>query len=142
MVVNGSDVVVTFFDDGQWKHYGCGLNVELRVDTSMIETSTTGSGDYATFVPQKHTATATISGLVNLFDASLLTLADLRSKQLTKTLLNVRYTRTDGNGHEYLDAFDAYISSSSDNGQLNTAASFTIELQVTGAITQLIDGHS
>ena len=136
-VITGNNVSVLVYDSGDWKHYGCALSCSLNVETSTIETSTTGSGEWATFMPQKHSGSGTISGLVNLDSgSSLLNLADLRAKQIAKTRLHIAFEREDALGNVYVDAFYAYITNSSDTGELNSVASFTIDFIVDGEITQ------
>lgn len=135
MIVSGKDVIV-MIDDGGFKLYGCASSCSLNLSTSMIETSSVGSGLYSTFRPQKHGFTATISGLLNLDDPTALTLYDLRQKQLAMTQVLVKFTRTDAAGNEYISTFDAYITGSTDSGDANGAASFDIDLQGTGELVE------
>lgn len=135
MIVSGKDVIV-MIDDGGFKLYGCASSCSLNLSTSMIETSSVGSGLYSTFRPQKHGFTATISGLLNLDDPTALTLYDLRQKQLALTQLLVKFTRTDAAGNEYVSQFDAYITGSTDSGEANGAATFDIDLQGTGELVE------
>jgi hypothetical protein len=135
MIVSGKDVIV-MIDDGGFKLYGCASSCSLNLSTSMIETSSVGSGLYSTFRPQKHGFTATISGLLNLDDPTALTLYDLRQKQLALTQVLVKFTRTDAAGNEYISTFDAYITGSTDSGDANGAASFDIDLQGTGELVE------
>jgi hypothetical protein len=103
----------------------------------MIETSTTGSGDYASFLPQKHSFTGTIDGIVVLDEMTMLSLADLRQRQLSMQKLLMRFTRTDRLGNVYTDECNFFVTSSSDNGALDGVAEYSISLQGTGAITQV-----
>lgn len=135
MIVSGKDVIV-MIDDGGFKLYGCASSCSLSLSTSMIETSSVGSGLYSTFRPQKHGFTATISGLLNLDDPTALSLYDLRQKQLAMTQVLVKFTRTDAAGNEYVSTFDAYITGSTDSGDANGAASFDIDLQGTGELVE------
>lgn len=135
MIVSGKDVIV-MIDDGGFKLYGCASSCSLNLSTSMIETSSVGSGLYSTFRPQKHGFTATISGLLNLDDPTALSLYDLRQKQLAMTQLLVKFTRTDAAGNEYVSEFDAYITGSTDSGDANGAATFDIDLQGTGELVE------
>lgn len=136
MIVLGKNVVVTINDGNGWKLYGCANNCSLSISTSLIETSSIGSGLYATYVPQKHNITGTISGLINLDDPTLLSLYDLRQLQLNMTQIQVKFTRTDAAGNEYTSEIDAYITGSNDTGETNGAASFDIDIQATGAIVE------
>jgi len=102
----------------------------------MVETSTTGSGQWASFLPQKHSFTGTITGAVNLDTPGMLNLADLRAKQIAMTLLQCRFVRQDEQGNNYTDTCYFYITSSTDNGDLGNVASFNLSLQGTGALQQ------
>ena len=136
MPITGENVAFLIYRDGGWRHYGCALSCSLTVSTSTIETSTTGSGDYATFIPQKHSGSGSITGITGIDLTSTLTLADLRALQLSKTKLQVRIERTDG-ADTYTDAFFCYITNSTDTGELNSVASFSIDFVTTGTISQL-----
>ena len=81
-LVKGEDVVVLFYEGGEWKNYACARACTLTVNTSVIETTTTGAGNYTTIIPEKHSFTGSIDGLVNLDNGDGLSLADLRARQL------------------------------------------------------------
>jgi predicted secreted protein len=132
-VVRGKDVAFYIYDSGAFKLYACGRSCTITLSTSVIETSVTGTGTFATFIGQKHSWTASIEGVVNLDEGNQLTLSDLRALQIALTELYIRYERVDGNG--YTDEGYAIITSSSDSGEENNVATFSIELQGTGALT-------
>src|SRR5690349_3300532 len=98
--VLGKDVIVRIYQNG-WKFYGCASSCSLTVSTSTVETSTTGSGKWGSFLPQKHTWSGTLEGVVNL-DQNL-TLYHLRALQIAMTPINIQYERTDDNGNSYTD---------------------------------------
>jgi len=131
--VKGDNVVVTIYDDGEWKLYGCGTSCTLDFQTSTIETAIPGSGVWATYLPVKNGATGTIEGLTDLGTIGLLSLKDLRTKQIAQTLINVKFTRT-VDASTYTDEFDAYITGSSDSGAVDSVASFSVSFIVTGEI--------
>jgi predicted secreted protein len=134
-VVRGKDVAFYIYDSGVWKLYACGRSCTITLSTSVIETSVTGTGTFATFIGQKHSWTASIEGVVNLDEGSQLTLSDLRALQIALTELYIRYERVDADGNGYTDEGYAIITSSSDSGEENNVATFSIELQGTGALT-------
>lgn len=136
MIVTGKNVRVLIYDNGGYRLYACATSCTITLTTSVIETSTTGSGVFATFKPQKHTWICTLEGAVNLDEPGSLTLADLRSKQLSFTELLISYERTDDDGNTYADSGTAIIISSTDTGDVNDIATFSIELQGTGTLTQ------
>ena len=134
--VNGKNVRVYIYDNGGWRLYACATSCTLNVTTSTIETSTTGSGAWATFKPQKIGWTGTLEGVVNLDQPGQLNLADLRSRQIAFTELLINFDRVDEDGNSYVDSGVAIITNSSDSGPLNDVATFSIDLQGTGALTQ------
>lgn len=134
--IRGENVIVQFFDDGQWKLYACARGCTLNVDTDIIETSVTGRGQWGSFLPTKHTWDMSIDGLVNLDQPNMLSLPDLRAKQIGKELLIISYQRTDQAGNVYTDKGTAYITNSSDSGNYTDANTFNISLKGSGALTQ------
>lgn len=133
--VLGKNVVVRVYQNG-WKLYGCASSCSLSVTASMVETSVTGSGKWATFAGQKLGWSGTLDGLVN-FDQAI-TLYDLRVLQVNLTPLQIQYERVDGAGNSYTDTGVAYITDSSDTGQNDDVASFSIQLQGSGPLVQLL----
>lgn len=134
--VNGKNVKVFIYDNGGWRLYACATSCSINVTTSTVETSTTGSGVWATFKPQKNSWTGTLEGVVNLDEPGQLNLADLRAKQIGFIEFLVNFERTDEAGNVYTDAGVAIITNSSDSGPINDVATFTIDLQGTGVLQQ------
>lgn len=132
-MVLGKDVTVRIYNAG-WKLYACASSCALSVSTSTVETSTTGSGAWATFMAQKHSWSGTLDGMVNLDEN--ITLFDLRALQIAMTPIQIQFERIDQSGASYTDTGTAIIVSSSDTGQMGDVATFSIELQGTGALVQ------
>ena len=109
----------------------------LDVSTATIETSVSGSGAWATFLPTKHSWTGSMDGVVTLSEVNKLSLADLRSRQYARTLLLLRFQRTATDGTVYTEQGNAYITDSSDTGAYGGVNSFTIQLQGTGPLVQI-----
>jgi len=140
MLVRGENCLVLEYVEllEEWVLYGCARSVTFTLETSMIETSITGSGGWKTTEPAQHSFTGTLEGLVNLEEPNLISLADLRQKQIDRQKLKLRFQRTALDGIKvYSEEAFFYITSSSDNGSLNQVNNFTVELQGTGAITQV-----
>lgn len=135
--VLGKNVRVMIYDNGGWRLYACATNCSITVSASVLETSTTGSGAWATNEYEKLSWIATLEGVVNLDEPGKLTLADLRAKQIAFEKILIHYEREDEQGNVYTDEGTALITSSSDTGDVNDRAGFTIELQGTGALTQI-----
>lgn len=136
-LVNGSNVTLKIYDNGGWRLYACARSCSISVNTSTVETSTTGSGLWAAFEPQKLSWTGTIDGIINLEEPGLLTLADLRAKQIAFEKLLITYERTDADGNVYSDQGNCIITSSEDSGEVNNPAPFTIQVQGAGPLTQI-----
>jgi hypothetical protein len=136
-LVRGDNVLVEDFDSdsGEWVAYGCARSCTLNIKTDFLETTIRGSGKFATFRPTKNSFTGSVEGLVNLDNPAVLSLQDLRTKQIDQTKLRLRFKRTDETGNIYSSEADFYISSSEDNGPFDNLNSFSIELQGTGPIT-------
>lgn len=137
MNVQGKNVILYAFEGGVWIGYACGRNITFNVSTDFIETSSSGTGKNATFLPTKNNFTATIDGIVALEETDMLTLTELRQKQLAHELLLLRFQRTDDGAHVYTDECSMYISNSSDVGNFDDMNVFTIDLRGTGVITQI-----
>lgn len=137
MKVKGQNAVAYVFDNGIWKLYVCATGIELSVNTELIETSVTGAGKWATYAPTKNSFTVSLSGAVSLNETGMLTLPDLRQKQIAQETLLVRYQRTDEGGNIYTDELNFFITNSTDTGPFDGLNTFTIQGQGTGAITQI-----
>jgi predicted secreted protein len=135
--VNGKNVILYIYDNGGWRMYACARSCSLQVTASTVEISTTGSGNWASFEPQKLSFSGSCDGVVNLQQAGLLTLADLRAKQIAFTKLLINFERTDEDGNVYTDQGTVIITGSSDTGSINDVATFNIDFIGTGALTQI-----
>lgn len=116
--------------------YACARNCSITINTETIETSVSGSGLWATFLPTKNSFSISMDGVVSLNEDSMLTLADLHAKQFAHTILSLRFERTDEGGSVYANECNGNIISSSDTGNYDDMDTFSIEIQGTGAITQ------
>lgn len=137
MTVQGKNVVLFIYDGGVWKGYACCTSVSFSVVTDFIETSVSGSGKNATFLPTKNSFTGAADGVVAFDEDGKLTLADFRQRQLAHQSLLVRFQRTDDGGEVYTDECTVFISSSDDTGSIDSMATFSIGLRGTGGITQI-----
>lgn len=134
--VLGKDVTVRIYNEG-WKMYACATGCSLTVSTSTVETSVTGSGIWATFAAQKHSWSGSLEGVVNL--DSNLTIRGLRGLQIAMTPIQIQFERIDPHGSSYTTMGEAIIVNSTDSGSYDGAATFSVELQGTGAIIEAFD---
>lgn len=134
-IVAGKDCSFYAFDGGIWKPYVCGRSITLNLDTSTIETTAPGSGNFKTFIATVHSFTATADGVISLNVSGALGLAELQALQLAKTRLLCRFNMTSQANDTY--AREAYfiITNSTDTGSFDGVATFQISLQGTGALT-------
>lgn len=116
------------------KTYGCALSATLNLVTEFIETSVSGTGNFATFLPTKNSFTGTLEALTSNEEPSMLTLADLRLKQINQDLLSMAYVLTDDGGNVYTEEASFYISNSSFDGSFNDMSHYSVELRGTGLL--------
>jgi len=138
-LVKGDNVLVEFYDSGQWKPYACARSCTLSTTTELIETSVTGSGKFKHFTPTVNSFSGNIDGIVSLDEAGSLTLYELRQYQLGHVLQRMRFTRTAMDGVSvYIDTVDFYITNVTDTSAFDSINTFSVELQGTGVLDQTI----
>ena len=135
MKVTGKNVIVEIKEGEDWVFYACATSVTLNVVTEVIETSVSGVGNFATYLPTKNSFTGVLEGVTSLEDGNKLSLPDLRQKQINHELLRTRFKRDDEGGNLYTDEASFYITSSSDVGSFDDMNLFTVEMQGTGILT-------
>lgn len=133
--VQGKNVLVYIDDGGTDKLYACALSASLNLETEFIETSVSGTGTFATFLPTKNSFTGSLDGVTSLEESGMLSLADLRQRQIAQTPLSMRFELTNGNGDTYTEEATFYISSSSYDGSFDSMSHFSIELRGTGILS-------
>ena len=136
MKVAGKNVVVFIKVGDEWVLYACATSATLNVTTEVLETSVSGNGKFASFIPTKNSFTGTLEGVTSLEESPKLSLYDLRQRQLAQELLRMKYQRTDSAGNLYTDEASFYIISSSDVGSFDDMNNFSIEMQGTGILEQ------
>lgn len=136
-MTKGENVVLFIYDGGIWKGYACARNITFSAATDLIETSSSGTGKYATFLPTKNSFGATIDGIVSFSVLDHLTYPDLVQRELSHTLLLLRFQHTDDSTEVYTAECNMYITNSSDTAGYSDMNFFTIELKGTGVITQI-----
>src|SRR6187399_1138337 len=134
-LVRGENVVVQIYNGGVWEFYACAQSASIEIETSLIETSTTGTGVNRTSIPEANSFSGSLTGLVNLDKPGLITLPSLIVLQLGHQLLQTRFTFTDEAGNVFIFKGDFYITNSSISGGIGDAAGFNISLKGTGVPT-------
>lgn len=136
-LVKGEKYEVEIFDGGVWKRFVCARDANMNIETELIETTVTGSGNFRTYEPSVHSATAGFSGITALNVPGFVTLPELQSWQLAKTKLLFRLTNTSINNDVYVRQFRAFITNSTDTGGFDGIATFQLSTRVTGTISQI-----
>lgn len=136
-LVPGKDWVFYALDGGIWKTYVCGRSGSISAHTDTVETTGPGSGDWKDFEATVHSFTANIDGVIALNVSGSLTLADLQALQFSKTRILCRFTQTSLSHDTYTKEAYFYIVDSTDTGSFDGVATFSIQLQGTGAITAI-----
>jgi hypothetical protein len=134
--VRGDNVVVTFFDGGFYKPYACALNCSLEITSDIIETSVSGSGNWANWEYSRDSWSGSCDGIVSLQETNTLDLAELQAKQIAHTKLLMHYTRTSDTGEVYESVGYVLITGSSDTGNFGGMNTFSITFRGTGALAQ------
>lgn len=136
-LVKGENCILEFYDGGVWKTFACGRSVTFDVITEVIEKTVSESGKFKHIVPTVNSFTLTFDGIVALGDSNFLNLYNLRQLQINHVLVRTRFTRTAMDGVSiYRDEVFFYIKRSQDIGSFDNIATFSIEAEGTGAITQ------
>lgn len=135
-LIKGIDCTFYVYDNGGWRLLACGREWSLNTTASAIETSTTGSGADATFEYEKRGWTANVSGVCNLSTPGQLAWADIRAKQFAFAKILVNFERIDTDGNAYVDSGTALITNVSDIENINDVATFSVDLQGDGSLTQ------
>lgn len=141
MKVAGKNVVVYVQEGTEWKLYACATSATLDVTTDIIETSVSGQGKFATYLPTKNSFTGTLEGVTSLEESGKLSLSDLRAKQLAHTILKLRYQRSDGT-NLYTEEGSFIITNSTDVGSYDDMNQFTIQAQGTGALSEVASSET
>lgn len=136
-LVRGENFILFVLDGGQYKPLACSRSAHQTITTEMLETSVTGSGNFKTFEPTFHSSDVGMEGIIALNESNMLTLPELQALQLAKTKIYVRFMETANDGTIYRKEFYAFITSSTDTGSFDGIATFSISMQVTGAISQI-----
>lgn len=136
-LVAGDNFIFYIFDGGIWKPYVCARSGNMSINTDLLETTVTGSGNYKTFKPSVHSFSAGIDGVISLNVADNLAIDELQALQLAKTKLLCRFTQTSQSGDIYTKEAYFYITNSTDTGSFDGIATFNLSLQGTGSITQI-----
>ena len=135
-LVQGDNVVLSFYDGGFYKPYACALNCTLEISTELVETSISGAGNFATWEATRDSWSVSCDGLVSLEVTNQLDLAELRALQIAHTKILIHFTRTSDTGEVYMDSGYVLITNSTDTGNYDGMNTFSLTMKGTGKLTQ------
>jgi predicted secreted protein len=131
--VRGEDVVVGLTDDNF--PMLCARSVTFDIQSDMIETSITGSGNYRTYKAGAISWTGSIEGLLYLSLSEEYTLLEVYNNFLTGELIQIRWYESDGGSHFMQKSCYAYIESINQTSSFDNIATYTINFRGSGPIT-------
>ena len=137
-LVNGKDAIV-YIDEGgstEQKIIGCFRSATLTMESEMMETSITGQGNSATFVPAKQSFSVSLEGLLFIDKEGLkYTTYNFIDAQQNERLLTVEFSYEDTSGNFLSVSGSGYIKSNGITNSFDNNATFTVEIQGTGSLT-------
>ena len=134
--INGINCLVQFYENGQWWIYGCARSASLQVNVETIETSVSGSGIWATYLPTKNTWSGTLEGLMTTTDNSALTIADLLSRCINHNEMRVNFQYQDALHNTISVQGYCYFTGVTQQASFDNVATFNINLIGTGSLVQ------
>ena len=134
-VVLGQDVVLQFTDDGF--PFACARSISLTIDNDMIETSTTGSGNFRTYTPGPLSYNGTIEGLTFINNSATidLTISTLYSYITTGQLFKMVWYEEDDNHQYYMRKYGfVYLESLTETASFDNVVTFSANFRGSGTI--------
>lgn len=133
-LVKGTDFIGLINIAGVWTPYICARSISVNTVTEAIETSVSGNGLWASYLPTKNSWTASTDGVVDLNESGSLTIADLQKMQFEQTIFQVMFSETDESGNQYMRVGYCFITNCQDSGSFDGVATFSLTLQGTGPL--------
>lgn len=137
-LVNGKDAILTTNWLGSDKVLGCARSINFEMQTDMIETSITGSGNFRTFIPGASSFTGSMDGLVLLTGGSHtnIGMGELYVYFLDNTPITIKYYETDIEGANFLQKeCVVYLDTISESASFDNMVTFSCTFKGVGAPT-------
>jgi hypothetical protein len=135
-LVQGSGMAIAAVKTGDYRAFACVQQVIFRVETGLLETSTTSTGPYRTFKPDGLTKwSITLNGVTYLRDQSTTKnfALDSVTQQIRNDGYDVKITFTDEGGYANTITGFCYIPYTEiTGGASNPFSKWTVELQGSG----------
>ena len=135
-LIPGENVLLEFFENGQWWIYKCARSASIILSVEMIETSVSGSGIWSTSLPTKNNWRGTLEGIMTTTDNAALTLADLLDRCMNHTEMMMSFQATDLVGGVIRCTGNCYLTGVTQTGSFDNIATFNADFIGTGALTQ------
>lgn len=135
-LVYGKDVVISLTDD--LFPFACARSITLTIDSDMIETSTTGSGNFRTYIPGALSFNGTIEGLavINYGSTSDFTIENLYGFITSGQLFKLKWYEQDVNGLHFMSKEAmVYIESLTETASFDNVVTFSANFKGSGPIT-------
>jgi len=136
-LVRGDNAIV-YVDEGgstDQKVIGCFRSATLSFDSEMLETSITGQGSSATFIPAKQSFSISLEGLLYIDKEGLkYTTFNFLQAQQNETLLSVEFVYTDEQGNFMSIAGNGYVENDSITNSFDNVATFSVNIRGTGSL--------
>lgn len=136
-LVNGENVILAFYENGQWYQWACARSASININIETIDTSVSGNGRWVTNQPTRNSFSGTFEGLVSLNNSSLLTIADIESRMIAQTEMLFRFQSTAINGTVYTKQGYCFFTGSSHVGSFDNVSTFSVNFIVNGELTQV-----
>ena len=136
-IVPGENWIGHYFDGGTWREINCCRSGSIRLHTAYVETTGPESGNWRTIEPTEHSFDATFDGICSVANPAGGNLAELQALQIAKAKTLWRFTQTNRQGDVYIKECYFYIVDSVDTGSFDGIATFQLQLEGTGQITQI-----
>lgn len=137
-LVNGKDAILTTNWLGNDVVLGCARSINFEMQTDMIETSITGSGNFRTFIPGASSFTGSMDGLVLLTGGphTNIGMGELYEFFLANTPFEVSYYEEDVEGANFLNKdCTIYIDTISESASFDNMVTFSCTFKGVGAPT-------
>lgn len=127
-ITSGSNMVLYNTSVGANNVYGASTNCSFSTSSSLIEVTTAVSGNFKEFLPTNMEFEITADGFItrDFYDYK-----DLLDAQINRSKLNVKFQIVNVDGTVTINA-DAYITSISISGPLESPGTYSVTLQGTG----------
>ncbi len=136
-LVKGENVILAFFENGQWYQYACARSASININIETIDTSVSGNGRWVTNQPTRNSFSGTFEGIVSLHNVDILSLPDIESRAMAQTEMLFRYQSTAADGTIYTKQGYCFFTGTSQVASFDNVSTFNINFIGNGQLTQV-----